>query len=167
MQEQLEEVRIFARHLAMARQQYPKISGRRLVHETVRRMINTLAGDLIRQSAVNIEQASPGTLDEIRIFPPLIGFSREIAQEQQELKKFLREHLYRHYKVSRMSAKARHIIRQLFGAFSSDIRLLPPEFQSRSQQDKHQAIADYIAGMTDRYALIEHAKHFKETPELR
>jgi dGTPase len=160
MQQQLEEVGIFARHLAMARQQYPKISGRRLVHETVRRMINTLAGDLIRQSAVNIEQANPGTLDEIRTVPPLIGFSREIAQEQQELKKFLREHLYRHYKVSRMSAKARHIIRQLFDAFSSDIRLLPPEFQSRSRQDKHQAIADYIAGMTDRYAIREYRRLF-------
>ncbi len=159
-QQQLEGVGIFARHLAMARQQCPKISGRRLVHETVRRMINTLAGDLIRQSAVNIAQASPVTLDEIRAAPPLIGFSREIAQEQQELKKFLREYLYRHYKVSRMSAKARYIIRQLFDAFNSDIRLLPPEFQSRYQQDKHQAIADYIAGMTDRYAIREYRRLF-------
>ena len=159
-QQQLEEVAIFARHLAMATEQYPQISGRRLIHETVRRMINTLAGDLIRQSATNIEQAKPAVLDDIREAAPLIGFSREIAQEQQELKKFLREHLYRHYKVSRMSAKARHIIRKLFGAFSADIRLLPPEFQSRYQQDKHQAIADYIAGMTDRYAIREYRRLF-------
>ena len=144
----------------MAREQYPKISGRRLIHETVRRMINTLAGDLIRQSAMNIEQARPAILDDVREAAPLIGFSREIVREQQELKKFLREHLYRHYKVSRMSAKARHIIRKLFGAFSSDIRLLPPEFQSRHQQDKHQAIADYIAGMTDRYAIREYRRLF-------
>ena len=159
-QEQLEEVVIFARHLAMAKQQYPKISGRRLIHETVRRMINTLVGDLIRQSAMNIADERLDSLADVRVAPSLIGFSEEIWQEQQELKKFLRDRLYRHYKVARMSAKARHTVETLFNAFNSDIRLLPPEFQSRYRQDKHQAIADYVAGMTDRYAIREYRRLF-------
>jgi dGTPase len=159
-QEQLEEVDIFARHLAMAKKHYPQISGRRLVHETVRRMINTLVGDLTRQSAMNISEAHPDSLPAVREAPVLIGFSSKIGQEQQDLKKFLRDNLYRHYKVARMSAKARHTVEMLFNAFNLDIRLLPPVFQLKYLQDKHQAIADYIAGMTDRYAIREYRRLF-------
>ncbi len=83
-----------------------------------------------------------------------------MRHEQQELKKFLHDHLYRHYKVARMSAKARHTIQMLFNAFRSDIRLLPHEYQAKFHQDKHQAIADYIAGMTDRYAIREYRRLF-------
>jgi dGTPase len=159
-QEQLAEVKIFQRHLSMARSHYPDISGRRLIHETVRRMINTLVGDLISQSAANIANACPDSLEAVRAAPCLIGFSKEIWQEQQELKKFLRDYLYRHYKVARMSAKARHTVQALFKAFCSDIRLLPPVFQSKYHHDKHQAVADYIAGMTDRYAIREYRRLF-------
>jgi dGTPase len=159
-QEQLAEVAIFARHLAMAKKHYPQISGRRLVHETVRRMINTLVGDLTRQSAMNISEARPDSLPAVREAPALIGFSNKIRQEQQELKKFLRDNLYRHYKVARMSAKARHTVEMLFNAFNLDIQLLPPIFQSKYLQDEHQAIADYIAGMTDRYAIREYRRLF-------
>jgi dGTPase len=159
-QEQLGEVEIFSRHLATARNAYPGISGRRLIHETVRRMINTLVSDLTEQSARNIAEAAPGSLSMVREAPALIGFSDKIRQEQQELKKFLRDHLYRHYQVARMSAKARHTVEMLFNAFRADIRLLPPAFQSRNAQDGYQAIADYIAGMTDRYAIREYRKLF-------
>jgi dGTPase len=159
-QEQLAEIRIFGRHLAMAKRQYPLIAGRRLIHETVRRMINTLVRDLIRHSEMNIGDNRVHSFADVRTAPPLIGFSEEISQEQQELKRFLRENLYRHYKVARMSAKARHTVEALFNAFGSDIRLLPSEFQTRYRQDKHQAIADYIAGMTDRYAILEYRRLF-------
>ncbi|MEK6707452.1 MAG: deoxyguanosinetriphosphate triphosphohydrolase [Pseudomonadota bacterium] len=159
-QEQLEQVGIFLRHLAMVRKLYPAISGRRLVHETVRRMINTLVADLIRQSAASITAARLEDLPAVRMAPLLIGFSEKIRLEQQELKKFLRDHLYRHYQVARMSNKARHTIEMLFNAFSSDTRLLPPEHQIKYQQDGHQAIADYIAGMTDRYAIREYRRLF-------
>lgn len=159
-QEQLEEVSIFARHLSVAQNQYPSISGRRLVHETVRRMINTLVSDLTRQSASAIADARPDTLAAVRAAPVLIGFSAEIWQEQQALKKFLRNNLYRHYRVARMSAKARHTVESLFDAFNSDTRLLPPVFQARFHRDGHQAIADYIAGMTDRYAIREYRRLF-------
>ncbi len=158
-QEQLEGVGIFSGHLAMAKKHYPEISGRRLVHETVRRMINTLVADLTTQSAINIADASVDSLSAVRAAPCLIGFSEKIRQ-QQELKKFLRDQLYRHYQVARMSAKARHTVEMLFNAFRSDIRLLPPLYQVKYTQDKHQAIADYIAGMTDRYAIREYRRLF-------
>jgi dGTPase len=118
-QEQLEGVGIFARHLSMVKKRYPDIAGRRLVHETVRRMINTLVADLTQQSTDSIADARLDSLNAVRSSPPLIGFSETIRQEQQELKKFLREHLYRHYQVSRMSNKARHTVEMLFNAFSS------------------------------------------------
>ena len=139
---------------------YPKIEGRRLVHETVRRMIDTLVTDLIRQSAASIRAHAPASVDDVRKAPPMIRFSQRIQQEQIELKQFLRSNLYRHYRVSRMSSKARRIITDLFQAFLAEPGLLPPEFQTRAETDTPRAIADYIAGMTDRYAIVEHRRLF-------
>ena len=116
--------------------------------------------DLTRQSAASIAAARLEGLPAVRIAPLLIGFSEKVRQEQQELKKFLRDHLYRHYQVARMSNKAQHAIEMLFNAFSSDTQLLPPEYQIKYHQDGHQAIADYIAGMTDRYAIREYRRLF-------
>ena len=158
--DQLAEVPVFARHLQIVRDRYPELIDRRLIHETVRRMINTLALDLIEQSTANIRAAAPGSIDEVRAAPPLISFSPAIQEEQQELKRFLRVNLYRHYLVMRMSSKARRIIRELFRAFLDDPRLLPPQFQAKAEQDKARAIADYIAGMTDRYAIREYRRLF-------
>jgi dGTPase len=96
----------------------------------------------------------------VRAAPSLVDFSVEMRREQQELKKFLHDNLYRHYKVVRMSAKARHTVEMLFKAFHSDVRLLPLEHQLKYHQFDHQAIADYIAGMTDRYAIGEYRRLF-------
>lgn len=158
--EQLSTVAIFRRHMREALRAFPKIEGRRLVHETVRRMINTLVTDLIRQSATDIRKVAPESADEVRRAPAMIRFSERIEREQVELKQFLRVNLYRHYRVSRMSAKARRIITELFQAFMAEPGLLPPEFQARSKSDTARAIADYIAGMTDRYAMVEHRRLF-------
>ncbi len=158
--EQLWTIAIFRRHMREALQVFPKIEGRRLVHETVRRMINTLVTDLIRQSAADIRKAAPESTDEVRRAPAMIHFSERIQREQLELKQFLRVNLYRHYRVSRMSAKARRIITDLFQAFMAEPGLLPPEFQVRSKTGTARAIADYIAGMTDRYAIAEHQRLF-------
>jgi len=158
--EQLAGVRIFARHMRAVLRQYPKVAGRRLVHETVRRMIDTLVMDLVRSSADSIRRHAPATIDEVRLAPSLITFSPRIREESQELKRFLRDHLYRHYRVVRMSAKARRVVSELFEALRSDSRLLPPEFQARAQADAPRAIADYVAGMTDRYAILEHRRLF-------
>ncbi len=157
---QLAEVTIFARHMKAVQKQYPRLAPGRLRHETVRRMIDTLVTDLIRTSAENIREHAPASIDEVRLAPPLIAFSARIRQENEELKRFLRENLYRHYRVVRMSAKARRIVAELFGALQADTRLLPPEFQARAREDAPRAIADYIAGMTDRYAILEHRRLF-------
>lgn len=158
--DELAEVGLFARHLADVRKAFPQLKDRRVVHETVRRMINTLVRDLTRQSGDNIVQAAPADIDAVRKAPPLIAFSAAVRAEQQELKTFLRRHLYQHYKVARMASKAKRIVRELFGAFREERRLLPPEFQRRAEEDPPRAIADYIAGMTDRYAIREHRRLF-------
>ncbi len=158
--EQLSEVGIFRRHLQTVKKQYPSVVERRLIHETVRRMINTLVSDVTRQSLQEIRQLSPKNPDEVRVVEPLIAFSPKIREEQHQLKQFLRRHLYQHYRVTRMSGKAKRIIFDLFHAFMEDAMLLPPQFQEKAGYDKPRAISDYIAGMTDRYAIREHRRLF-------
>lgn len=158
--DQLEEVAIFSRHLTQIKNKYPSLLQRRMVYETIRSMINTLVTDLIQQSTMSIKQASVNSLADVHLAPPLIGFSQQIKKEQQELKKFLYDNLYRHFRVVRMSSKARHTIEKLFSAFSSEIRLLPTEYQNKFEHEGYQVIADYIAGMTDRYAIKEYQRVF-------
>jgi dGTPase len=90
----------------------------------------------------------------------LIAYSFEMNEQQRTLKNFLRTHLYRHYRVMRMSAKAQRIISDLFGIFMADSRLLPPQFQQQAEADRARVVADYIAGMTDRYAIREYRRIF-------
>lgn len=158
--EQISSVRLFAGHLDAVRVAHPGLAERRLIHETIRRMINTLVIDLIRETEKNIQQHAVRDIAEVRAAPPLAAFSAEIYEQQRELKKFLRTHLYRHYRVMRMSAKARRIIGDLFRAFMEDSRLLPPQFQQQATADCSRAVSDYIAGMTDRYAIKEHRRLF-------
>jgi dGTPase len=158
--EQLETVPLVATQLSEVRQAYPDLPERRVVHEIVRRMIGALVTDLIRQSESNIDLHSPATLEEVRNAPALIAYSDGMNEQQRVLKNFLRVHLYRHYRVLRMSTKAQRIIGDLFGIFMSDSRLLPPQFQRLAEQDRARAVADYIAGMTDRYAIREHRRIF-------
>jgi dGTPase len=158
--EQLSEVPIFHRHLSEARAAFPELQDRRLVHETVRRMINALVTDLTRHTAEQIAAVRPSSVEEVRNAAALAAFSPPLEKEQQELKHFLRTHLYQHYQVARMSNKSRRIVRELFAAFLAETRLLPPEFQHRAESDAARAIADYIAGMTDRYAIREHRRLF-------
>lgn len=158
--DQLQEVSIFSRHLVQVKRKYPSIAERRMVYETIRNMINTLVTDLIQQSIINIENTQVDNLAAVHEAPPLIGFSQEIKKEQQQLKNFLYNNLYRHFRVVRMNNKANHIIERLFSAFASEIRLLPTEYQKKFEHEGHQVIADYIAGMTDRYAIKEYQRLF-------
>jgi len=128
-------------------------------------MINTLVVDLINTSLANITEAAPRNIDDVRNLPPLIAFSPAMQKEAAVLKLFLRQNLYRHYQVNRMTSKARRIIAELFQAFFSQPNLLPPDYQvsgGDEDQQRHQArqVADYIAGMTDRYAMREHRRLF-------
>ena len=158
--EQLEGVGLFARHVADVRATYPGLAGRRLIHETIRRMINALVCDLIETTAGNIVCQAPGSLADVRQGPPLAAFSDELREAQREMKRFLRAELYQHYQVLRMTSKARRIITELFAAFISDPRLLPPQYLLPADGDQPRAVADYIAGMTDRYAMKEHRRLF-------
>lgn len=156
--EQLEDVSIFARNRRIVEQRYPGLAGRRLIHETIRRMINLMAVDLIEQTRKNIDEAGVGSLDDVRAAPRLVAYSAELLPELRVLKTFLRDNLYHHYQVLRMTDKARRIIQDLFAAFMNDPRLLPPQYLQMTKVDKPRAIADYIAGMTDRYAMKEHRR---------
>jgi len=158
--EQLAEVGLFASHLAQVRDAYPDLAERRVVHETVRRMINTLITDLIRQTENNIRSAQPESVADVRAAATLVAFSPEMKAANSELKSFLHTHLYRHYRVMRMSAKARRVIRDLFAAFTDDPRLLPPTARVQTETGQARAVADYVAGMTDRYAIREHRRLF-------
>jgi len=157
---QLDEVPIVARHAGEVRAQFPGISERRAVHETVRRMINTLVVDMLAESQRRIAAAAPGSVDDVRNASPLVGFSATILAQAEALKQFLREKLYRHPEVMRMTAKSRRIVRELFDAFHQEQRLLPADHQARAALEGPRAIADYIAGMTDRFAIKEHRRLF-------
>jgi dGTPase len=157
---QLDEVPLFARHARTVRTEYPSIGERRMIHETVRRMINTLVVDLLAESRRRIAEAAPASIEAVRSAPPLVAFSETVRAEADELKLLLRDNLYRHFQVMRMTEKARRIVRELFDAFLNEPRLLPPDHRHRAGHDRPRAIADYVAGMTDRYAIKEHRRLF-------
>jgi dGTPase len=162
--EQLGEIDFYARHQREVETRFPGIGGRRAINETVRRMINALIIDLIRTSQERIRAAQPRTVDDVRNAAPLIAFSDAMNGEAVQLKRFLRENLYQHYLVNRMTSKARRIVSELFHAFLAEPSLLPPDYQvtERTERLPRQArkVADYIAGMTDRYAMREHRRLF-------
>ncbi len=161
---QMEQVDFFGRLWRDVQAAYPGLTGRRAIYETLRRLITALADDLIVTSGARIAEAAPRHIDEVRAAPPLIRFSDPMRKDATELKRFLRENLYRHYKVNRMRLKASRIVRELYEAFTQDPQLLPPDYREAAGADgidptrQARRIADYIAGMTDRYAIREHSR---------
>ncbi|MEW6353338.1 MAG: deoxyguanosinetriphosphate triphosphohydrolase, partial [Pseudomonadota bacterium] len=146
---------------------YPDLAPRRIVHEVIRRMINRQIVDLTEESRARSARAAPAGIEEVRAqHEPLIGFSESMRAQSLELKRFLRKHLYHHYRVRRMTSKAARILSALFEAFMTDPGLLPPEparnvetlEQAHGPAGRARAVADYIAGMTDRYAIAEYDK---------
>ena len=124
-------------------------------------MIGALVTDLLAESERRLAAATPRTLADVREAPALIAFTDEMQAENRALKAFLREHLYQHYQVLRMTTKARRIIHDLFNAFVANPRLLPPQYQDMATSESvARATADYIAGMTDRYSMKEHRRLF-------
>lgn len=162
-EQQMMQVSLYAQHRQIVETMYPGIQGRRAISETIRRMINTLITDLISTSQARILDVMPKTIDDVRAAPKLIAFSEAVHLQASELKHFLFQHLYRHYQVNRMTSKARRVVRELFDALMQEPGLLPPDYQiQRKDHTQAQArkIADYIAGMTDRYAMREHRRLF-------
>ncbi len=159
---QLDEIELYGRQRREVERAYPGIGGRRAILETVRRMINALIVDLIETSAQLIGDSGVRDIDDVRNAAPLIRFSEAMSAEANELKRFLRHNLYQHYQVNRMTSKARRIVTELFDAFMNEPKLLAPDYQVTPPDSARQArkVADYIAGMTDRYAIREHRRLF-------
>ncbi len=156
--EQAVEVPLFKIHLDRVLGRHPQLDGRRLIHETVRGIINALVQDLLSESERRIQAALPQSVSDVQQAEKLIGFSAEMAELNHALKVFLRKALYQHYQVLRATLKAKRVVQDLFQIFMNDPRLLPPQFFQRAEHDVARAIADYIAGMTDRYAVKEHQR---------
>ena len=167
--EQLDRVPLFAEHREAACRRHRELSHKQLRHETIRGMIGTLVSDLTTTSKQPLADAAPADVDAVRTHgEPLIRFSEAIAERNLELKRFLREHLYQHHLVYRMTTKSQTVITRLFDAFLDKPRLLPPEFfaQATAAEAGHgdagraRIVADYVAGMTDRFAMDEYERLF-------
>jgi dGTPase len=165
----LREVRLFQRQYDLVVAQYPGIGERRHVHEVIRRMINYIVVDLIRTTQERLDEVQPRSIDDIRaLATPLVAFSEAAGEEHAALMQFLREGLYKHYKVLRMNSKARRVLKSLFGALFEDVNLMPSEHRdlavsleaTQGAAGRARVVADYIAGMTDRYAILEHRRLF-------
>ena len=121
-------------------------------------MISALIADLVEQTGTRIRASGVDSPDEVRAAPPLAAFSTPVREQLAQLQQLLRVALYRHPRVLRSTTKASRVLRELFDAYADDPRLLPLEH--RRPQRQLRAIADYVAGMTDRYAIREHRKLF-------
>ena len=162
--EQLEEVPIFKDQMVITLEQYPKLSKSKIVNETVRRIINLLVTDLISNSEKNILEHNIKTPQDVKnCDKQIIGFSEKIKMENIALKRFLHKNLYQHPDVKIMTDRAVKVISDLFEAYLNDINLLPQEYlkynlEKINKKSKERVVSDYIAGMTDRFALKEHKK---------
>jgi dGTPase len=168
-EKELCQLELFGRQYREVKARYPDISGRRLMHEVIRRMINFVVTDLVQNSAQRIAEAAPASVEDVRAQAgPLVAFSEQVSTENRFLKRYLHKNLYQHYRVLRMTNKASRVIRELFDAFMDDGRLMPREHADKALQAQEQdgetgrarIVADYVAGMTDRYAILEHRRIF-------
>lgn len=155
--EQLEQVPLFKRFLSEALNEHPQLSGRRLLFESIRRMLSEQVYDVLRSTGEALDAAAPESADAARKGPPLVRFSQSMAEESATLKRFLRTNLYRHPQVVETTGRGKIVIRELFDAY----RAAPEEWvrgATRPGAVGLRELADYIAGMTDRFALREHER---------
>ena len=162
---QLRRQPLFGEQYDKVRALYPKLAldDRTFVFEVIRRMIGAVVTDLIESSARNIDAAAPKSIDDVRdAGRPLIAMSESMHVGHLALKKFLDRHLYRHEKKLEMTARVQSIVRRLFAAYMKDNALMPKEYSAsahgRDEAARARIVADYIAGMTDRYALAAHER---------
>jgi dGTPase len=165
--QQMREVDLFNQHYEEVMHQYPNINERRATHEIIRRMINSQITDLLSATISNISKHKPASREDIqKLSAPIAGYSDSLKEKTVQLKQALRHNLYQHYRVHRMSMKAQKIIRSLFDVFINDIKMLPTHTYCNAQSEQAAngdngraiVIADYIAGMTDRYAIREYER---------
>ena len=167
--EQLRDVDLVREQLDYVQDRYPELPHRRVVHETVRRMINRLVVDVVQSTTARLAVVQPADSEAVRSHSEqLVAMSEPVFAQHLQLKAFLRDNLYKHYRVRRMTLKARGVVQALFNAFFNDTQLMPDEhraaaltLEARTGPDgRARAVADYVAGMTDRYAILEHERMF-------
>ena len=146
-------------------QKYPGIGPARLIHEAVRRVINAMVEDVLAETRRRLERAAPKSVADIRALgQPVVAFSPHMAATDRTVKAFLYKRMYEHWKLNRSHSKARRVVTDLFGLLFAEPNCLPPPWRERAEQAGTQArarlVADYIAGMTDRFALDEHRRLF-------
>lgn len=165
--EQLEGVQLFSLHCEETRRAYPRLSARRLLFETIRRMLSAQVYNVVEATGLAIEQAAPICADDARQLPPLIRFTEEMAKQSSDLKRFLLANLYRHPQVLQTTLAARQVVRDLFETYMADPAQMPKSPIDRfdgmteahsSSAKPERVVADYIAGMTDRFAAKEHER---------
>ena len=157
---QMAEVPLFAHYKTLTLQQHPGLSeankARRLLYETIRRMLSDQVYDVIDVTRANLQKHKPQSADEARQAGALVAFGTEMADRVRDMKSFLFKHLYRHPQVMEMTNNAQTVVRELFDAYLSRPQEMSADFSEREETPR--AVADYIAGMTDRYAAREHER---------
>jgi dGTPase len=166
--DQLRQQPLFAAQYDEVHRRYPALEDRRLIYEIIRRMINTVVTDLIDNTRRKLEERQPESIDDIRkADTPFVVLSDEVYAQHVSLKRFLMRHLYSHEKKLQMTHQAQAIVRQLFGLYTSDVKKMPAEFADRAdgvdETGRARIVADYVAGMTDRYAIAEHERLIGKT----
>jgi len=155
--EQLLDVELVREHWRAALDAHPQLTGRRLLFETIRRMLSAQVYDIIDATRAALAEVAPDSPDAVRrAEKPLLRFSPEMRAKSTALKRFLFANLYRHPQVQSTRARAEQVLRELFTAYEADSTQLPADFAARD--DRERACADYIAGMTDRFAIKEHTR---------
>jgi dGTPase len=155
--EHLSDCSLFETYRVETLQQYPQLTGRRLLFEAIRRMLSAQVYDVIAATTANIEQAQLKNISDVRQSKPLLSFSELMRLQSGELNRFLLANLYRHPQVMETTERAKSIVTELFAAYCND----PTQFQfdeKTATVSLHRAVADYIAGMTDRFAAREHER---------
>src|SRR2546423_1385196 len=160
----LAEVPLVGPVFAEVAARYPGLDQSRLIHEAIRRLIDRMVHDLVAETSRRVAASEVTTVDEVRrLGQPLAGFSPEMRSHDRALRRFLGERMYRHYRVNRMSSKARRVVRELFRLFLAEPECLPGEWRALTGDkapETARIVADYLAGMTDRFALDEHRRLF-------
>lgn len=159
------EVPLVGRMFAAVRVRYPELDESRLIHETVRDMIGYMVADVLKESRARLEKCKPQSADAVRALDaPVIAFSDAFRDEEAPLREFLYANMYRHYKVNRMMGQASRVVTELFELFIEGPNLLPSNIYAQCEGERSaktaRVICDYIAGMTDRFAIEEHKKLF-------
>ena len=154
--EQLDVVPLFTRFRDESLKEFPHVQGRRLLFDAIRRMLSQQVYDVIDATQARIAEYMPLTADEARTCPPLVRFTAEMRDASTQLKRFLFKALYRHEQVNDTTARAKQVVVELFEVYVDRPQDMPDDFAQRG--DRHRAVADYIAGMTDRFAIREHER---------